>query len=145
MAIEFGTQIKAVQGDDPGEAVMLDSNGQVPGSGDNEWIQFRYEEEWDQVPVGAIVEIGLGYTVRAQATDWNTMPVETGATGTSTYKYVFIKNARTSVLEVRMSDTMISILQVNSSGAGEWIVFNGGGCIEVAVGITNSTGRYKII
>lgn len=31
MAIEFGTQIKAVQGDDPGEAVMLDENGQVPG------------------------------------------------------------------------------------------------------------------
>lgn len=30
--VEFGNQIQGVQGDEPGEAVMLDSSGQVPGT-----------------------------------------------------------------------------------------------------------------
>lgn len=30
--VEFGSQIQGVQGDEPGEAVMLDSSGQVPGT-----------------------------------------------------------------------------------------------------------------
>lgn len=56
MAIEFGTQIKAVQGDDPGEAVMLDSNGQVPGENGTGM-------KWTRIPFGTALTIGRIYKI----------------------------------------------------------------------------------
>lgn len=51
--VEFGNQIQGVQGDEPGEAVMLDSSGQVPGgNGGSGWtkIHVEFNDDDDQTP-----------------------------------------------------------------------------------------------
>ena len=40
--VEFGSQIKAVQGDEPGEAVMLNDSGEIPSSGGMKWTRIPY-------------------------------------------------------------------------------------------------------
>lgn len=54
--VEFGSQIQGVQGDEPGEAVMLDSSGQIPSSGSGGL-------KWTRIPYNSTLEIGKIYKV----------------------------------------------------------------------------------
>lgn len=52
----FGSQIQGVQGDEPGEAVMLDENGQVPSSGGG-------SGSWSRIAFGTALTAGRIYKI----------------------------------------------------------------------------------
>lgn len=54
--VEFGAQIQGVQGDEPGEAVMLDSSGQIPSSGSGGL-------KWTRVALGTALTAGRVYKI----------------------------------------------------------------------------------
>lgn len=51
--VGFGSQIQGVQGDEPGEAVMLDDSGAVPGGGGG--------MKWTRIPVSTTLEVNKAY------------------------------------------------------------------------------------
>ena len=53
--VGFGSQIQGVQGDEPGEAVMLDSSGAVPSGGGG--------LKWTRIPVNSVLTAGRTYLV----------------------------------------------------------------------------------
>lgn len=94
--VEFGSQIKAIQGDEPGEAVVLDDSGMIPnnllpgssGGGDGEWISFYGLEE---VPLGALVHHSRALTRTYSASSWTSSISASISTPDQEYEMYFVK------------------------------------------------------
>ena len=147
--VGFGSQIQGVQGDEPGEAVMLDGSGNVPGGGSGEWIEFT---DWDDVPDGALVKFSTTRFSGITADSWDTPPTSGGASADATTTRIFIKGFSDNTVVGCGIDftTHVDLVIVNNDGTYRWMGFNGGGVIvknavEIASITWPSRPCYKVI
>ena len=103
--VGFGSQIQGVQGDEPGEAVMLDSSGAVPSGGGG--------LKWTRISANSVLTAGRTYLVfgppgHAMFTYSNRTPKEICIAETSTnYAY-----------RVTISNNMLDKWRTESSAPG---------------------------